>query len=136
MFLRHIEKDHLIHKFFVCDTTEESVDKSFNAIQQMTKSNYFEKHGLIQPAHIEGKVIDEENNWDFEEGSLWLIINNQTLHWTNNLGQALKNFSKSLKPNGAYLGSMFGGETLQELRIAFNLAEGEREGKFIYFKYI
>ena len=90
LFLRHIEKGHLIHKLFVWDTTEESVDKSFQNIQHMINSKYFEDNGLIQPAHIEGKVIDEENKWDFEENSLWLIINNLTLHWTNQLGLALK----------------------------------------------
>ena len=58
-----------------------------------------------------------------------MIINNLTLHWVNDLKKSFENFNKSLKPNGAYLGSVFGGDTLQELRIAFNLAEGEREGK-------
>lgn len=33
-----------------------------------------------------------------------------------------------LRPDGAYIGAMLGGDTLQELRIALNLAEKEREG--------
>lgn len=129
LFLRHIEKGHVIQNLYVCDTTEESLDRSFRKIQGMIDDGYFEKSGLIQPGNIEGKVIDEENNWDFENESLCLIVNNLTLHWANDLATAFKNFNKSLKPNGAYLGSVLGGESLQELRIAFNLAEGEREGK-------
>lgn len=33
-----------------------------------------------------------------------------------------------LRPNGVYLGTMFGGDTLQELWICLNLGEKEREG--------
>ena len=53
-----------------------------------------------------------------------------TCHWVNQLEVAFKNFSKSLKPNGAYIGAMLGEDSFQELRIAFNLAEAEREGGY------
>jgi NADH dehydrogenase [ubiquinone] 1 alpha subcomplex assembly factor 5 len=33
-----------------------------------------------------------------------------------------------LKPDGVFIGSMFGGETLYELRVSLQLAETEREG--------
>ncbi len=35
---------------------------------------------------------------------------------------------KALKPDGLFLAAMFGGDTLQELRIAHGLAEQEIEG--------
>jgi NADH dehydrogenase [ubiquinone] 1 alpha subcomplex assembly factor 5 len=35
---------------------------------------------------------------------------------------------KALKPDGLFLAAMFGGDTLQELRIAHGLAEQELEG--------
>ena len=35
---------------------------------------------------------------------------------------------KALKPDGLFLAAMFGGDTLQELRIAVGLAEQEVEG--------
>lgn len=36
--------------------------------------------------------------------------------------------SNSLEPDGVFISSMIGGDTLQELRICFNLAELERDG--------
>lgn len=35
---------------------------------------------------------------------------------------------RALKPDGLFLAAMFGGETLQELRIACSVAELERQG--------
>jgi len=35
-----------------------------------------------------------------------------------------------LKPDGVFIGGMFGGDTLVELRVALQLAETEREGGF------
>lgn len=66
---------------------------------------FFEKNKIVQPGNIEGKVIDEEDNWDFEKDSLCLIVNNLTMHWVNDIKKTYENFLNSLKPNGAYLGS-------------------------------
>lgn len=33
-----------------------------------------------------------------------------------------------LRDDGCFMGALFGGETLHELRVAFQLAEVEREG--------
>lgn len=41
---------------------------------------------------------------------------------------AMTQCQKALKPDGLFLAAMFGGETLQELRIAHSLAEQELEG--------
>ena len=38
--------------------------------------------------------------------------------------------ARILKPDGVFIGGMFGGETLVELRVALQLAEMEREGGF------
>eukprot|EP00959_Pyramimonas_sp_CCMP1952_P071822 1500101-Pyramimonas_sp.AAC.1 len=50
------------------------------------------------------------------------------LHWYNDLPGVLMQCNHVLKPDGLFLGAMFGGETLQELRIACSVAEQEREG--------
>jgi len=50
------------------------------------------------------------------------------LHWFNDLESALKNFHSNLVPDGAFISTSLGGDTLQELRICLNLAEQEREG--------
>ncbi len=41
---------------------------------------------------------------------------------------ALAQCRAALKPDGLFLGAMFGGSTLQELRIACSVAQQEREG--------
>lgn len=51
-----------------------------------------------------------------------------TLHWVNDLHNTLNSFRDSLEPDGLFMGSTIGGDTLQELRICLNLAETERDG--------
>lgn len=70
----------------------------------------------------------EEELWPFDENSLDLIVSNLNMHWVNEMQVALTRMHESLKPDGTIIGSVFGEETLQELRIAFTLAENERYG--------
>ncbi|XP_005672764.1 arginine-hydroxylase NDUFAF5, mitochondrial isoform X4 [Sus scrofa] len=52
------------------------------------------------------------------------------LHWVNDLPRALEQIHYVLKPDGVFIGAMFGGDTLYELRCSLQLAETEREGGF------
>lgn len=56
------------------------------------------------------------------------VISNLSLHWINDLPQALANINRILKPDGLFMGTIFGGDTLYELRTALQLAELERSG--------
>ena len=60
-----------------------------------------------------------------EENSLDLITSNMWLHWCNNLPSILTQLRKALKPDGLFLGSMLGGETLSQLRSSLVLGEQE-----------
>ena len=51
-----------------------------------------------------------------------------SLHWVNDLPGVLKKVLSCLKEDGVFLGAMYGGETLFELRTALQLAEIEQEG--------
>ena len=51
-----------------------------------------------------------------------------SLHWVNNLPGVLQKVMSCLKEDGVFLGAMFGGETLFELRTALQVAETEVEG--------
>uniref|UniRef100_A0A8D9B328 NADH dehydrogenase [ubiquinone] 1 alpha subcomplex assembly factor 5 n=1 Tax=Cacopsylla melanoneura TaxID=428564 RepID=A0A8D9B328_9HEMI len=75
----------------------------------------------------EKKLVDEENI-PFAENSIDLLISNLSLHWVNNLPGCFQQVMKCLKPDGVFLASLFGGETLYELRSAVQLAELERCG--------
>lgn len=59
----------------------------------------------------------------FADDSLDLIISNLALHWVNDLPGLLLQIRKALKPDGLFLATMFGGETLTELRQALMQAE-------------
>lgn len=51
-----------------------------------------------------------------------------SLHWVNDLPGCFSSIMRSLKPDGVFIASMYGGETLYELRSALQLAEVERKG--------
>lgn len=76
---------------------------------------------------IERRVLDEEE-LPFEENSVDCIVSSTSLHWTNDLPGALIQIQRSLKPDGVFVGSLYGGDTLFELRTSLQLAEQEREG--------
>lgn len=54
-----------------------------------------------------------------------LITSNLHMHWVNDLPGLLVQANKALKPDGLFLGSLLGGETLVELRHALLAAESE-----------
>lgn len=64
----------------------------------------------------------------FDENSLDMVISNLSLHWVNNLPGCFKGIINGLKPDGVFLASIFGGDTLFELRSSLQLAEMERRG--------
>lgn len=63
--------------------------------------------------------MDEEGAFSFDKDSLDCVMSNLSLHWVNDLPGCLAQIQKSLKPDGVFIGSMFGGETLYELRQDF-----------------
>ncbi len=76
------------------------------------------------PAGIE---FDEEL-LPFKPASFDLITSNLALHWVNDLPGAMIQMQRALKPDGLFLASMFGGDTLTELRHSLMQAEEETTG--------
>jgi len=66
----------------------------------------------------------------FTDNSVDVVTSCLALHWVNNLPGLFSEVNRILKPDGVFIGAMFGGETLMELRVALQLAEMEREGGF------
>lgn len=58
-----------------------------------------------------------------EPGSQDLIVSILGLHWANDLPGALTQIRRALKPDGLFLGALFGAGTLAELRQALTEAE-------------
>lgn len=72
-------------------------------------------------------VLDDER-LPFAPGSVDLIVSGLSLQWVNDLPGALVQARRALRPDGLFLASFVGGDSLFELRRAFLAAESERSG--------
>ncbi|XP_035177238.1 arginine-hydroxylase NDUFAF5, mitochondrial isoform X1 [Oxyura jamaicensis] len=75
-------------------------------------------------------IVADEEFLPFKEDTFDLVVSSLSLHWVNDLPKAFREIHQVLKPDGVFIGSMFGGDTLYELRCSLQLAELEREGGF------
>lgn len=73
-------------------------------------------------------VVADEELLPFSGGRFDLVMSALALHWTNDLPGALIQIRHALKPDGLLLASLFGRETLRELRRALLEAEAEESG--------
>ena len=62
------------------------------------------------------------------DGAFDLVVSTLSLHWVNDLPGALIQIRRALTPDGLFIGAMFGGRTLQELRACLIEAEAEATG--------
>ena len=61
--------------------------------------------------------FDEDNQkLPFPDNSVSLVTSSLAAHWINNLPGFFSEVNRILKNDGVFIGSMFGGETLFELR--------------------
>ena len=79
-------------------------------------------------ALAESRAVVDEERLPFAPGSFDIVLSNLSLHWTNDLPGTLVQLNRALKPDGLFLATMFGGDTLWELREALLRAEAESEG--------
>lgn len=71
------------------------------------------------------RVVADEERLPFGDGTLDLIVSTLSLHWTNDLVGALIQIRRALRPDGLFVGAIFGGATLTELRQCLLAAESE-----------
>lgn len=76
---------------------------------------------------VKREVVDEEC-LPFEPASLDLVTSSLSMHWVNDLPGAFRQIINCLKSDGVFIGAVFGGDTLYELRSSLQLAELERHG--------
>lgn len=109
-----------IHELVMVDSSEKmlnrDIDEPFNKefpgkiTRVVADEELFDHEALTKPGHYDA------------------VISNLSLHWINDLPKVLLNISKVLKPDGLFMGTIFGGDTLYELRTSLQLAELERRG--------
>lgn len=101
---------------------------------------------LVLLVEVERIRADEENLLQtIPRNSQEAIVSCLSLHWVNDLPGVLVQIKEALQPDGVFLGALFGGDTLFELRYivslcclvletltryrtALQIAEAEREG--------
>ncbi len=83
---------------------------------------------MVTQAPTPLKVVLDEEALPFAVNSLDLIISALSLHWVNDIPGLLAQVFHCLKPDGLFLASLFGGETLIELRDCLSSAELELRG--------
>ncbi|KAL4711342.1 hypothetical protein ACJJTC_019183 [Scirpophaga incertulas] len=107
---RHFLPDS-VEKVILCDSSQTHLDKAI----------------IGEGVKAEKLVIDEENI-DLPDNSVDLVVSSLALHWVNDLPGCFDKIMKCLKPDGVFMASVFGGDTLMELRQSLQLAEMERLG--------
>ncbi|KAI8323000.1 S-adenosyl-L-methionine-dependent methyltransferase [Martensiomyces pterosporus] len=76
---------------------------------------------------VERRLMDEEFPM-FEPESLDAVVSSLSMHWINDLPGMMIQIRKALVPDGVFIGAMFGGDSLFELRTSLQLADQERDG--------
>jgi NADH dehydrogenase [ubiquinone] 1 alpha subcomplex assembly factor 5 len=74
------------------------------------------------------EVLRDEETLPYEANTFDLVLSSLSMHWVNDLPGVLAQINNVLKPDCAFMGAMFGGDTLFELRTSLQLAEQERRG--------
>ncbi|CAN5310243.1 methyltransferase domain-containing protein [soil metagenome] len=74
------------------------------------------------------RVLIDEERLPFGDETLDLAVSTLALHWTNDLVGTLIQIRRALRPDGLFVGALFGGATLTELRQALLAAEDEISG--------
>jgi len=96
-----------------------------------------EKIGLLVEADLSASMLAgrtgpriqlDEERLPFAEESLDLVVSTLALHWTNDLPGALIQIRRALKPDGLFVGAIFGGATLTEFRQSLMQADSELSG--------
>ncbi|XP_055878473.1 arginine-hydroxylase NDUFAF5, mitochondrial-like [Biomphalaria glabrata] len=101
-----------------------------DTVYQCEFSPSFLHQAAVSPEVPTHKMLVDEENLPFKENSIDMFISSLSLHWVNDLPGCFKQVLRALKSDGCFLGSMFGADTLYQLRVSLQLAELEREGGF------
>lgn len=76
----------------------------------------------------DAKIIGDTEILDLEVNAHDLVIHALSLHWANDPVGQLVQARRALKPDGLFLGAMFGGQTLAELRSVVAEVESATSG--------
>lgn len=95
---------------------------------QIESSKKMAEHKIACPNLKIHRLQADEEALPLRPQSVDLVLSCLSLHWVNDLPGTLKQIRRALKPDGAFVAAMIGGNSLQELRSSFLLADMERLG--------
>ncbi|MEL6642849.1 MAG: SAM-dependent methyltransferase [Pseudomonadota bacterium] len=109
-----------LHEAVVAEVKERlaEVNKSFTAPAIVTG-----RPSLWQLAFPDAKITPDDDVLDLSRDGHDLVIHSLALHWANDPVGQLVQCRRALRPDGLFVGVLFGGQTLHELRTS--LAETE-----------
>jgi NADH dehydrogenase [ubiquinone] 1 alpha subcomplex assembly factor 5 len=81
-----------------------------------------------QDINLTRQVLANEETIPFEANTFDAVLSSLSMHWINDLPSFLAQINNILKPDAPFVGAMFGGDTLFELRTSLQLADQERRG--------
>lgn len=127
-----------LHERVVADLADrlEAIPRPFPRVLALGGGGLFSEEVRARPelsARI-GAILEADLDFidpeqlPFAPNSFELIVSPLALHWINDLPGALIQLRLALKPDGLLLASLFGGETLHELRLSLIEAEAELTG--------
>jgi SAM-dependent methyltransferase len=124
----------ILREFPVCVDLG-SRNGAFSAL--LAQSDARAKIGMVIETDLSGVMLGQrrghrlqidEEALPFGPASLDLVVSSLALHWVNDLPGTLIQLRRALKPDGLFLGAIFGGQTLTELRQCLIQAESDLTG--------
>jgi NADH dehydrogenase [ubiquinone] 1 alpha subcomplex assembly factor 5 len=73
-------------------------------------------------------VLEDEERLPYDAETFDAVLSSLSMHWINDLPSVLVQINHVLKPDSPFIATMFGGDTLFELRTSLQLANMERRG--------
>jgi SAM-dependent methyltransferase len=97
-------------------------------IETLIQCDLSERFARLAAAPGRPALVADEETLPFADGAFDLVLSNLTLHWVNDLPGALLQIRRALRPDGLFLATLFGADTLSELRECLIAAESGLTG--------
>lgn len=125
-YLRHMLEKRELHglkQYIQTDICEDRLNRNYEEIKHLIPSD-------VEFVQI---CCDEEQATPFgiPDKTVDMVVSCLSMHWVNDLETAMINIRRVLKRDGFFLNTMFGGNTLYELRSCFSMAQMEVKGELV-----
>ncbi|MCB5199241.1 methyltransferase domain-containing protein [Loktanella sp. TSTF-M6] len=101
----------------------QEVNRSFTDVAIVTP-----RPDLWQTRRADARIVADDDILDLPQEAFDLVIHDLSLHWAQDLVGQLVQSRRALRADGLFLATLFGGQTLNELRSALGQAEARITG--------